>query len=193
MTVMVHNNRIPFEVVENVTIYWQFFSDPITITPSGFDYYVPLQSFYYQIDSTDAVQQRTVRFRERNFDEGKLMGVDMNDPRQVLERVLSEYAMPGGKRLTSAKKDAYFYIDSGRQFFMLKSSEEGNLAIKELLVNYQGKPLLLPFPSHQQGNFWFSFLDSDRYNQMNLPSYDNLHPIVDEVLEGSTYLLIIEP
>lgn len=188
----VQHKFFPFTIVQNIQRVWRYFPDPISVLEEGFDYYTPLTTYYSHVNEDDIIERIPLGFVKQGLTPSKLEGIDLDNPQQVLDNVLNKYALINNKRLVHGHTSGIRFIMNGATKFSFSHEDSINYTIDKLVMNYNDEQLLLPFPSMQGTGKWYCILDSENYNILNLPDYDNLHPIIDSVLAGDTYIVSID-
>ena len=179
----------PFRIEKNVARTWQYFDDPINVTNAGFEFYSPLSSTYQLVEHSGIEKEQPILFGDRTFKERYLEEVNREDPLEVLEKIFNRYALLNAKKLESKDMTAVRYIDAGRVFYNMNVSGKEQINLSELTLSTNSGELPVPYPMIVQKNKWYSLLDLENYETMNLPEYTDVHPILDKVIDGQTYLL----
>lgn len=184
----------PFTIEKNVTRNWQFFKDPLTVTEDFFEFYEPLSTNYYVSHLFSTPRKKPIYFSDRKLTESILASTNLNDPYVVMEEIFEKYALVNSRRILKESGWAIRYIDGGKsRYFYYSNTQNKGISMSHLLLTIQDKDLLIPFPIYESNNKWIAILDSDNYDQLNLSSYESLHPIVDDVIrKGKTYLVLLK-
>lgn len=183
-----------FSIENNVPRNWQFFPDPVQLTKEGFEFFEPLNFHYLSYDKSKGLEKIPIVFANRGLKAEDLEGVDIEDPFDVLENVFKKYAMINAKKLQSDTGWGIRFIDNFKSNYFFQNPEfSSGICLSELYVEYDGANLIIPFPSYVDSTAWISILDGFNYEVLNLPTYSNLHPILDQVVkDGKTYIVIME-
>lgn len=183
-----------FSIEENIPRTWRFFPDPINVKNEGFEFFEPLTSQFFLFKGSSNKEIIPIEISKRALELKNLDGVDLEDPFDVLENIFKKYATINAKRLESSSLWGIRFIDDFKSnfYFHDKIKDEGICASEIYLQTEVGK-LILPFPSFINESDWISILDQNNYELLNLQSYSNLNPIIDNVIKsGKTYIMILE-
>lgn len=179
----------PFEIQKNVSRTWQYFDDPVNITAAGFEFYQPLTATYKLIDTSGIEEEQTIRFDDRPFKERYLETVNREDPFEVLEKIFNRYALLNAKKLETDQMTAVRYVDAGKVYYNMNVKGEKQFNLSELILSIDNGELPVPYPMIVQAGKWYSVLDLENYDAMNLQQYTDVHPVLDQIIDGQTYLL----
>lgn len=179
----------PFEIEKNVARTWQYFDDPVNVTAAGFEFYQPLTSTYTLTHTSGAQEEYAISFDDRSFKDRHLETVNREDAFEVLEKIFNRYALLNAKKLESGKITAVRYVDAGKVYYNMDVKGKGPINYSEFTLSVDDKDLPVPYPMIVQAGKWYSVLDLENYDAMNLQQYDDVHPVLDQVIEGQTYLL----
>jgi len=188
------NKFFDFNIELNVARTWRHFFDPINITSDGFEYFEPFSDNFYSFSKGVLQSGIPIKFFRNGLQKKNLDGMDLDDPLEVIENVIKKYTMINSKRLQLDSGWGIRFVDEFRTKFYFESQKSSSgFCISELyLENDEGK-LILPFPSYVDNSNWVSILDGYNYEILLLPSYRDLHPVIEQIIrEGKTYLLILE-
>lgn len=181
--------HFPFRIEENVPRNWQYFDDPVNITSTGFEFYQPLTSTYKQVNFSGTVEEQVISFNKRPFKDRYLETVNREEPYEVLDKIFNRYALLNAKKIESDNMTAVRYVDAGKVYYNMDIKGSGQSNYSEFSLSVDNSELPVPYPMIVQKDKWYSVLDLESYDAMNLKEYIDVHPLLDNVIEGKTYLL----
>jgi len=183
-----------FSIEKNIPRNWQYFPDPIILTDGGFEFFEPLNFHFLSYERSKDLKEIPIAFKKRGLKLEDLEGINLDDPFEVLENVFKKYATINAKKLQLEEAWGIRFIDNFKSNYFFHNSEfSSGICFSELYVEYDGSKLIIPFPSYVDKSEWISILDGFNYEVLNLPTYSNLHPILDKVIrEGKTYIVLME-
>lgn len=183
----------PFKIELNIPRIWLNFEDPITVTNNNLQFFAPLSDSvwnYNLITKEESIKK--IQFAKNGLRSEHLIGVDVLNPMQVMENVFGKYSLISSKKYSGKMASGIRYIEKSKQHFSLHLLKNNQiLELKSLKTRVEDKNIIIPFPSYFFDTEIISVLDSDNYEQLNLPNDKLEHNLINNViLKGRTYLYI---
>lgn len=183
-----------FSIEKNVPRTWRFFPDLINVTKNGFEFFEPLTNQFYSLVNSSKYEIVPINIKKRSLEMKNLNDVNLEDPFDVLENLFKKYAMINAKRLENSSNWGIRFIDNFRSNFYFHNIKSNvGICASEIYLQKDNGKLILLFPSFVDESSWVSILDGNNYELLNLNSYNDIDPIIDDVIKrGKTFIMVME-